>query len=130
MPAWFVTVARAIPVSWLVAVTVAPETTAPVWSVTRTDRTAETCAAAIWGRQQRHKSERVAVHERSLIDTKISIHCRNGGPGKRTVIAAGSSGKRTSQPTALKGIDLNARALPQNRRAPGQVSRFNRSRPL
>src|SRR5215472_2117144 len=37
---------RAMPVSWLVAATVAPETTAPVWSVTRPDKLAETCAWA------------------------------------------------------------------------------------
>src|SRR5271157_302453 len=45
-PAWSVVVVRETPVSRLFAVTVAPDTTAPVWSVTRPDTLAETWASA------------------------------------------------------------------------------------
>src|SRR5271166_4823248 len=66
MPDWFVTAVRTIPVSRSVAVTVAPDTAAPVWSVTRPDKLADTCALA--AREQRHESNRAATQSRRRPD--------------------------------------------------------------
>src|SRR5579862_8491821 len=71
-PAWSVTAVRARPVSRFSAVTVAPDTTAPVWSVTRPDKPADTCAPA--GSEQRHNIDRPTIQShRQLADIIVSL---------------------------------------------------------
>src|SRR5271167_2699991 len=76
MPDWFVTAVRTTPVSRSVAVTVAADTAAPVWSVTRPDKLADTCAPA--GREQRHESKRTATQSRRRPDIILPLNGKTG----------------------------------------------------
>src|SRR5580704_11568507 len=66
LPAWSVTPERDMPVSRFFAVTVAADTTAPVWSVTRPDKLAETWASAI--SECRPDRDSTTTHTRYLAD--------------------------------------------------------------
>src|SRR5215472_4484761 len=75
-----------MPVSSLVAVTVAPWTAAPVGSVTRPERTADTCALNEIAEKHMKERERAAPQKRNLFDTKGFLIFENGKSGLLTAI--------------------------------------------
>ena len=121
-PAWSVIVVRETPVSRFFAVTVAPDTTAPVWSVTRPDKLAETWATA--ESEERHNSKEDVTNPGNWHDGKHQSSLSRWL--RRSLATARTAWKLPAH--GLGGIGRHAHSPRSSKRK--SARRFNRIEPL